>query len=89
MSRRRGGGTAGVGRAPLASDRGLDRLLDALVEQTGGPVTARRPVRIVRTAGYVGSERSLRRAVARAKDALAWAPLWTGTETARPSCAPA
>jgi hypothetical protein len=32
------------------------------VEQTGGRVTARRLMRLVRAAGYRGSERSLRRA---------------------------
>jgi transposase len=39
------------------------------VEQTHGRVTARRLLRIVRAAGYDGSERSLRRAVAEAKAA--------------------
>ncbi len=39
------------------------------VEQTRGRVTARRLMRIVRAAGYAGSERSLRRAVAEAKEA--------------------
>jgi len=39
------------------------------VEQTRGRVTARRLMRIVRAAGYEGSERSLRRAVAEAKAA--------------------
>lgn len=39
------------------------------VEQTGGRITARRLMRIVRAAGYGGSERSLRRAVADAKAA--------------------
>src|ERR1019366_4223610 len=40
------------------------------VEQSGGRVTARRLMRLVRAAGYEGSERSLRRAVAVAK--VAW-----------------
>src|SRR5438132_724252 len=44
-------------------------LIAERVEQTGGRVTARRLMRIVRAAGYVGSERSLRRAVAEAKTA--------------------
>jgi transposase len=39
------------------------------VEQTGGRVTARRLMRLVRAAGYRGSERSLRRALAEAKAA--------------------
>ena len=39
------------------------------VEQTHGRVTARRLMRIARAAGYAGSERSLRRAVADAKEA--------------------
>jgi hypothetical protein len=38
------------------------------VEQTAGRVTARRLLRMVRAAGYEGSERSLRRAVAAAKE---------------------
>jgi len=38
------------------------------VEQTAGRVTARRLLRMVRAAGYEGSERSLRRAVALAKE---------------------
>ena len=38
------------------------------VEQSGGRVTARRLMRLVRAAGYEGSERSLRRAVAAAKE---------------------
>jgi len=44
-------------------------LIAERVEQTGGRVTARRLMRIARAAGYEGSERSLRRAVAAAKDA--------------------
>lgn len=39
------------------------------IEQTHGRITARRLMRIVRAAGYDGSERSLRRAVADAKAA--------------------
>lgn len=39
------------------------------VEQTHGRITARRLMRVVRAAGYEGSERSLRRAVAQAKAA--------------------
>ncbi len=45
-------------------------LIDERVEQTGGRITARRLMRLVRAAGYDGSERSLRRAVAQAK--VAW-----------------
>ena len=44
-------------------------LIAERVEQTGGRVTARRLMRLVRAAGYGGSERSLRRAVAEAKEA--------------------
>jgi len=43
-------------------------LIAERVEQTSGRVTARRLMRIVRAAGYEGSERSLRRAVATAKE---------------------
>jgi len=43
-------------------------LIAERVEQSGGRVTARRLMRIVRAAGYEGSERSLRRAVAVAKE---------------------
>lgn len=43
-------------------------LIDERVEQTAGRVTARRLMRLVRAAGYDGSERSLRRAVAVAKE---------------------
>jgi hypothetical protein len=44
-------------------------LIAGRVEQTGGRVTARRLMRIMRAAGYGGSERSLRRALAEAKAA--------------------
>jgi transposase len=44
-------------------------LIAERVEQTHGRITARRLMRIVRAAGYEGSERSLRRAVADAKAA--------------------
>jgi transposase len=44
-------------------------LIAGRVEQTAGRITARRLMRIVRAAGYQGSERSLRRAVAEAKAA--------------------
>jgi transposase len=44
-------------------------LIAARVEQTHAQITARRLMRIVRAAGYEGSERSLRRAVACAKAA--------------------
>ncbi len=44
-------------------------LIAERVEQTHGRVTARRLMRLVRAAGYAGSERSLRRAVAEAKEA--------------------
>lgn len=46
--------------APLIAER---------VEQSGGRVTARWLMRLVRAAGYEGSERSLRRAVAVAEEA--------------------
>jgi transposase len=42
-------------------------LIGERVEQTRGRITARRLMRLVRVAGYDGSERSLRRAVAAAK----------------------
>ena len=44
-------------------------LIAERVERTSGRVTARRLMRLVRAAGYEGSERSLRRAVAQAKAA--------------------
>jgi len=44
-------------------------LIAERVEQTHGKITARRLMRILRAAGYRGSERSLRRAVALAKEA--------------------
>jgi hypothetical protein len=44
-------------------------LIAGRVEQSGGRVTARRLMRIMRAAGYEGSERSLRRALAEAKAA--------------------
>ena len=53
-----------------AATRNCRALIAERVEQTGGRVTARRLIRLVRAAGYVGSERSLRRAVAAAK--VAW-----------------
>jgi hypothetical protein len=40
------------------------------VEQTRGRITARRLLRLLRAAGYEGSERSLRRAVAEEKRAF-------------------
>jgi len=46
------------------------QLIAERVEQTHAKITARRLMRIVRAAGYGGSERSLRRAVAQAK--VAW-----------------
>ncbi len=45
------------------------QLIAERVEQTHAKITARRLMRIVRAAGYEGSERSLRRAVAVAKQA--------------------
>ena len=42
---------------------GFAGLIAERVEQSGGRVTARRLMRLVRAAGYEGSERSLRRAV--------------------------
>jgi transposase len=48
---------------------GFALLIAERVEQSGGRVTARRLMRLVRAAGYEGSERSLRRAVSVAKGA--------------------
>ena len=45
-------------------------LIRERVEQTRGRITARRLLRLIRAAGYDGSERSLRRAVAEEKSAL-------------------
>src|ERR671923_2466042 len=45
-------------------------LIAARVVQTRGRITARRLLRLVRAAGYEGSERSLRRAVAEEKRAF-------------------
>jgi transposase len=52
-------------RARVTDD--FSGLIAARVEQSGGRVTARRLMRIMRAAGYGGSERSLRRALAEAK----------------------
>ncbi|MBA3358516.1 MAG: IS21 family transposase [Thermoleophilaceae bacterium] len=65
-------GDAGQLAPVLARSRVTDDfagLICERVEQTGGRVTARRLMRLVRAAGYEGSERSLRRAVADAKEA--------------------
>lgn len=65
-------GEAGQFAPALARSRVTDEfvaLIAERVEQTGGRVTARRLMRLVRAAGYEGSERSLRRAVAAAKEA--------------------
>jgi transposase len=65
-------GDAGQFAPALARSRvtdGFAGLIAERVEQTGGRVTARRLMRLVRAAGYEGSERSLRRAVAVAKEA--------------------
>ncbi len=63
-------GEAGQLAPALSRCRVTDDFADLIcerVEQTGGRVTARRLMRLVRAAGYEGSERSLRRAVAAAK----------------------
>jgi transposase len=65
-------GDAGQFAPALARSRVTDEfaaMIAERVEQTGGRVTARRLMRLVRAAGYEGSERSLRRAVAAAKGA--------------------
>ncbi len=65
-------GDAGQFAPALQRSRVTDEfaaLIGERVEQSGGRVTARRLMRIVRAAGYDGSERSLRRAVAVAKEA--------------------
>ena len=65
-------GKAGQLAPVLTRSRVTDDFADLIierVEQSGGRVTARRLMRIARAAGYEGSERSLRRAVAAAKDA--------------------
>jgi transposase len=54
-------------RARVTDD--FSGLIAGRVEQSGGRVTARRLMRIMRPAGYGGSERSLRRALAEAKAA--------------------
>src|ERR1039458_7021721 len=54
---------------PLLIADGGGLLVAERVEQSGGRVTARRLMRLVRAAGYEGSERSLRRAVSVAKGA--------------------
>lgn len=66
-------GDAGQFAPALRRSRVTDDFADLVaerVEQTSGRVTARRLLRLVRAAGYDGSERSLRRAVAAAK--VAW-----------------
>jgi transposase len=55
-------------RARVTDDYG--ELIAEKVEQTRGRITARRLWRLLRAAGYEGSERSLRRAVAEAKRAF-------------------
>jgi transposase len=55
-------------RARVTDDYG--ELIAEKVEQTRGRITARRLWRLLRAAGYEGSERSLRRAVAEEKRAL-------------------
>ena len=65
-------GEAGQLAPALRRCRVTDDFADLIcerVEQTGGRVTARRLMRLVRAAGYQGSERSLRRALAEAKEA--------------------
>lgn len=65
-------GEAGHLAPVLRRSRLTDDFADPIaerVEQTHGKITARRLMRLVRAAGYEGSERSLRRAVAVAKDA--------------------
>src|SRR5208283_4427411 len=54
-----------LARARVTDD--FSELIAERVEQSAGRITARRLMRIVRAAGYQGSERSLRRAVAEAK----------------------
>jgi len=64
-------GEAGQLAPVLVRSRVTDDFADLIgerVDQTVGRVTARRLLRIVRAAGYEGSERSLRRAVAAAKE---------------------
>ena len=64
-------GDAGQFAPALQRSRVTDEfaaLIAERVEQSGGRVTARRLMRLVRVAGYDGSERSLRRAVAVAKE---------------------
>jgi transposase len=65
-------GEAGQLAPALRRARVTDDFADLIAEridQTAGRITARRLMRIVRAAGYQGSERSLRRAVAEAKAA--------------------
>jgi len=56
----------------MKSGRTQVELIAERVEQTGGRVTARRLLRLVGAAGYQGSERSLRRALALAEATAAW-----------------
>src|SRR4051794_5931809 len=63
-------GDAGQLAPALTRARVTDDVIGVIaerIEQTQGRVTARRLLRIVRAAGYAGSERSLRRAGADAK----------------------
>jgi len=65
-------GDAGQLAAVLTRARVTDDVAEVIaerVEQTHGRITARRLLRVARAAGYEGSERSLRRAVADAKQA--------------------
>jgi transposase len=65
-------GQAGQRAPALRRSRVTDDFADLIagrVERTGARVTARRLMRLVRAAGYQGSERSLRRALAEAKQA--------------------
>jgi len=64
-------GDAGQLAPVLARSRVTDDVAEVIaerVEQTHAKITARRLLRIARAAGYCGSERSLRRAVADAKE---------------------
>ena len=64
-------GKAGQLAPALTRSRVTDDFADLIaerVERTAGRVTARRLMRLARAAGYEGSERSLRRAVAAAKE---------------------
>ncbi len=85
-------GDAGQLAPALTRSRVTDEVAEVIaerVEQTHAKITARRLLRVVRAAGYDGSERSLRRAVADAKQCGVRSRLPRAASTGRGSRRPA